>query len=86
MRARVDGGLIFFDARRGTLVQWNVKPTGELTESDIARADSAGYDVRGQRTWSLIRHTGPDAFRWELRIPQDSAWKSILHATYRRRR
>lgn len=78
-------GLIFFDSKRGRIVQWNVRPTGAIDESEFTRADSTGLEVRAANTWSIIRPTGPDEFRWELRVRQDTTWRTILDAPHRRR-
>lgn len=79
-------GMLFFEPKRGRLVQYNFKPDGGLDESELSEANAKGYDVRGTNTWSLIRYTNADAFRWELRVQQAGEWKLILDATYRRRR
>jgi hypothetical protein len=77
-------GIILFDAHRGRIVQWNIKPTGELSESEVTHSDSTGWEVKGANTWSVMRYRGANEFRWELRVRQDSTWKPILDATYRR--
>jgi hypothetical protein len=77
-------GVIVFDPSRGKLTQWNIKPTGEVDVREIDQVDATGFTVFGERTRSTVRRTGPDAFRWELRIPQDGAWNLILDATYTR--
>jgi hypothetical protein len=77
-------GIVFYDAARQAIVQWNVKPSGERNESVVTRSDSSGYEVRGAKTWSLNRRTGADEYHWELRVRQDTVWKTILDATYRR--
>lgn len=80
-------GLLFFDPKRGKIVQWNFKPNGELSESELTQASSTGYEVRGENTWSLVHYKGADEFVWELRVPQPSGeWKTILEAPHRRRR
>jgi hypothetical protein len=77
-------GMIFFDPRRGNLVQWNMKPSGELDVRDIGRIDSTGFTVTGPNTRSVVERTGPDTFRWELSIPKDGGWQLILDGVYRR--
>jgi len=42
------------------------------------------HRVGGERTRSTVRPTGPDTFRWELRVPQGGTWTMILDATYTR--
>jgi hypothetical protein len=76
-------GWILFDRTRGKLVQWNVKPTGETDVSEYDHVDSTGFEVVSTNTRSSVRRTGPDMFRWELRVPKDGAWTVILNATYR---
>jgi hypothetical protein len=77
-------GLMFFDAARGKIVQWNFKPTGERDELEVSQVNADGYEVRSPNTWSIIRTTAADAFQWELRIPQAGDWNVILDAKYRR--
>jgi hypothetical protein len=79
-------GLLFFDPKRGRVVQWNFKPNGERDETEVTRMLSDGYEIRGAKTWSLVRGRGADEFTWELRVPQGNDWREILRATYRRRR
>lgn len=79
-------GLHFFDPKRGRVVQWNFKPNGEVDEIEITDFNSAGYEVKGNKTWSIIRYGGPDEFHWELRVPEAADWKTILNATYRRKK
>lgn len=79
-------GLYFFDPKRGRVVQWNFKPNGDLEEIEITTFNSAGYEVKGEKTWSIIRYGGPDEFLWELRVPEAAEWKTILNATYRRQK
>jgi hypothetical protein len=77
-------GMIVRDPARGRLVQWNVKPTGDVDVSEIERADTTGYEVHGAHTRSTVRRAGPDTFHWELRVPQHDVWTTILDATYTR--
>lgn len=77
-------GMLFFDPKRGKVVQWNFKPTGEATETVITEFNSTGYQVKGDTTWSIIRYGGANEFLWELRVPEGKEWKVILNATYRR--
>jgi hypothetical protein len=44
-------GILFFNAKRGKIVQYNFKPTGEFDESELTEANSKGYEVRGANTW-----------------------------------
>jgi hypothetical protein len=77
-------GWILFDPAKGKLVQWNVKPTGEIDVREFGQADSTGFEVIGPNTRSVVRRAGPDTFTWELRVPKDGQWNVILEATYRR--
>lgn len=79
-------GLLFRDGRRGKLVQWNFKPDGELTETEVTRVNGDGYEVQGPNSWSIIRKLGADEFGWELRVKQGDQWKPILNATFSRER
>jgi len=79
-------GLLFHDAKRGRLVQWNFKPSGERDETEVTQTLSDGYEIRGERTWSVVRSRAADEFTWELRVPQAGDWREILRATYRRQR
>jgi hypothetical protein len=79
-------GILFFDAKRGKIVQYSFKPTGEVDESELTEANSKGYEVRGAKTRSLIQYTNTDEFKWELRVLQAGEWKAIMEARYRRRR
>ncbi|HVR95602.1 MAG TPA: hypothetical protein VMW27_03240 [Thermoanaerobaculia bacterium] len=79
-------GLLFFDPKRGRVVQMNFKPAGGVDEIEITDVNEKGYEVKGNNTWSIIRHNGPDEFLWELRIPDAQGWKTILNATYRRQK
>jgi hypothetical protein len=79
-------GLLFFDVKRGKIVQYNFKPTGELDESELTDANSKGYEVRGAKTRSLVQYTSTNEFQWELRVLQAGEWKVILDAKYRRGR
>lgn len=79
-------GLLFYDQKRDKIVQWNFKPTGERDESEVTAADSEGYEMKGENTWSLIRYKGVSEFAWELRVRQEGEWKTILNITYRRER
>jgi|GEM_PF-6468912 len=78
-------GLLFFDPKRSKIIQKNFKPTGDVDEIEMTRFDASGYEVKGEKTWSLIRYINPNEFSWELRIPQNGAWKSILNARYLRK-
>ena len=77
-------GLIFFEPKRGKLVQWNFKPNGEVTEQEVTKSDATGYEIRGANTWSIIRMTGKDQFVWELQVNQAGVWKKFLEAVYKR--
>lgn len=79
-------GLMLFDQRRQRIVQWNIKANGEVTEQDLVRADTTGFEMRGQGTWSVIRRTTADEFRWELRVPRQRGWAMIMDAHYQRSR
>ena len=79
-------GILFFDVKRGKIVQYNFKPTGEFDESELTEANSKGYEVRGANTRSLVQYTSTDEFKWELRVLQAGEWKVILVAKYRRGR
>jgi hypothetical protein len=83
-RALLYEGMIVFDPARGRLAQWNVKPDGEVNVSEIVHPDSTGFEVVGAHTRSTIRRIGSDRFRWELRVPKDGGWNTILEATYGR--
>jgi hypothetical protein len=78
-------GILFFDAKRGKIVQYNFKPTGEIDESELTEASSKGYEVRGANTRSLVHYLSTNVFRWELRALRAGEWKVILDATYQRR-
>ena len=78
-------GALFFDPKRGKIVQWNFKPSGEINEIEVTKADKGGYEVRGSNTWSTIRSSGPDEFHWELRVEKSGEWPKILDATYKRK-
>lgn len=77
-------GVLFFDPKRGKVVQWNFKPDGDATESVYTEFNSAGFEVKGDKTWSIIRQAGANEFHWELRVPEGTEWKVILKAVYRR--
>jgi hypothetical protein len=77
-------GFVFFDVKRGRILQFNFKPGGEHTESEITSASAEGYEVRGEIAWSLIRYSGANEYLWEVRVKQNGEWKSVLHATYTR--
>lgn len=77
-------GFLFFDPKRGKVVQWNFKPTGEATESVFTEFNATGFEVKGEGTWSIIRYGGAKEFHWELRVPEGQGWQTILNATYRR--
>jgi hypothetical protein len=77
-------GMIMTDPTRGGLEQWNVKPTGEVDVSEVTRADSTGFDVRGAHTRSTVVRTGPDAFLWRLDVPAEGGWSTVLQARYTR--
>lgn len=79
-------GLLFFDDKRGKIVQWNFKPTGGHDESELTKTDGKGFEVRGENTWSRIHYTGADELHWELRVRQANEWKKLLDATYRRQK
>ena len=77
-------GLLFLDPKHGKVVQWNFKPTGEATETVITEINSTGFEVKGDKTWSIVRKGGANEFHWELRVPEGQGWKTILNAVYRR--
>ena len=79
-------GILFFDVKRGRLVQYNFKLTGELDESELIEANSKGYELRGANTRSVVEYTNTNEFEWRLRVQQAGEWKVILDAKYRRRR
>jgi hypothetical protein len=79
-------GILFFNVKRGKILQYNFKPTGEFDESELSEATSKGYEVRGANTRSLIHYTSANEFLWELRVLQAGEWKVILDAKYRRGR
>ena len=79
-------GLIFFDPKRGHIVQWNMKPDGDWSEFEVTHADSAGYEVKGDKTWSLVRYVNRNEFAWELRALQDTTWNRVMEARYQRKR
>lgn len=56
-------GIIFYDARCGRITQWNIKPTGELSEWEVTHLDSTGWEVMGENTWSVLRYGGANEFR-----------------------
>ena len=78
-------GILFFDAKRGKIVQYNFKPTGEIDESELTEATSKGYEVRGANTRSLVHYLSTNVFRWELQALRAGEWKVILDATYQRK-
>jgi hypothetical protein len=77
-------GVIFYDPARGKVVQWNMKPTGELDVSEFVRVEPGRLEVAGAHTRSVIRQSDTDEFHWELRVPKGDEWQLILDATYRR--
>ncbi len=79
-------GLMLFDQRRQRIVQWNIKANGEMTEQELENADTTGFEMRGQGTWSRIRRTRADEFRWQLRNPRENGWAMIMDAHYQRSR
>lgn len=79
-------GILFFDVKRGKIVQYNFKPTGELDELELTEASNKGYEVRGAKTRSLIQYISTNEFKWELRVLQAEEWKVILEARYKRKR
>jgi len=78
-------GFLLFDEKRGKVVQYNVKPTGEVSEQVVESADSKGFAINGPQTRSIVRYEEPDVFVWELRVPEGSEWKLIMKAVHRRR-
>jgi hypothetical protein len=77
-------GFIVYDTKRGKLVQWNVKPSGEVTETEVTRAEGTELEVLGANPRSLVRRSGPNEFHWELRVKQKETWTLILDAVYKR--
>lgn len=77
-------GIIVFDPTRSRIVQWNIKPTGDMDVSQVSRADTTGYELVGVHTRSIITRAGVDAFHWELLVRKNDSWSTILDAVYRR--
>lgn len=62
------------------------KPAGGVDETEITDVNDKGYEVKGEKTWPIIRYNGPDEFLRELRVPESKDWKTILKAVRRRRK
>ena len=77
-------GLLVLDPKRGAIVQWNFKPSGEIDTSELTRVNSSGFDVRSANTRSVVRRSGPNEFEWQLLVPRDTTWHQILVARHRR--
>lgn len=77
-------GFLFRDPARDRVVQWNIKTSGDIDVQEVLRADSSGYEVRAANTRSVIHRRTLNEFEWELRVPEGSAWRTILRASYRR--
>lgn len=76
-------GIIFFDAERGRVLQWNFKTSGERNEYEYTTIDDKGFEARGANTRSIVKFENRDLLRWELRLAKGEKWATVLEATYR---
>jgi hypothetical protein len=78
-------GIVFFESKPGTIVLWNVKPGGGLSESAITRADRNGCEFVGADGRVRLTRTSGDHQNRVVDQLRGNAWTTVVTASYVRR-
>ncbi|HET8945909.1 MAG TPA: hypothetical protein VFQ07_02905 [Candidatus Polarisedimenticolia bacterium] len=77
-------GIVFFEAKPGAIVLWNVKPGGGLSESTITRADRSGCEFVGADGRVRLSLLSADHQNRVVDQLQGGAWTTVVTASYER--
>jgi hypothetical protein len=77
-------GIVFFEAKPGKIVLWNIKPGGGLSESAVTRADRSGCEFVGADGRVRLSRVAGDQQKRVVDQLRGGAWTTVVTASYER--
>ncbi|HEV8199798.1 MAG TPA: hypothetical protein VGS03_07250 [Candidatus Polarisedimenticolia bacterium] len=78
-------GIVFFEAKPGKIVLWNLKPGGGFSESTVTRADRSGCEFVGADGRVRLSRVAGDQQKRVVDQLRGGAWTTVVTASYERR-